>query len=410
MKVTRFYLFLSVLLLIFAILNFNCTNDSISSDLDNSLLKLDTLSITDIQISNYTVYPNIGLNSKLYLGKKNGIEAPYIFIKMTNPDPVNYWYILNDTNVNVDSVRLILYSEDTTLDHGELPNLYFSPDSHFNENVSNYSDFETFSFLNWLDLGTPTISKELDDSSNFINNKLVWSLDSFKNVLYDSLDSNLTRTFGLQFLSSDSNYLEIFSEEAGYQTTDPKVQIYYNFQSSINDTIIKDTTFRTIYSASDLSVIKLNQDIVDTNRICISSGLGLRAKVYASNFGDSIPYGSLIKYADLILPIDSLISAIDYKLILDPIKLDSVNSDLSIVYMNDPYEAYGFPYRVSNYTLSNSFSVSVKEYLQNLLLENVSSLGFKIIADESNDPFNSFWLDVSDNASKPIIKIVYVKN
>jgi len=388
----------------------NCSDDPISSSLDNSLLQLDTLSIRDINIQNYTVYPNIGLNSRLYLGAKNDIEAPFTFIKMTNPSPVNYWDILNDTNVNVDSIRFMVFSEDSTLNQERLPNLYYSPDSHFNENNSTYLDFENFSFPNWLDLGTPLLTQDFDDSSNFISAKLVWSLDSIKTSLNDTLDSNLTRTFGLQFISSDSNFIELYSEEANYQTTDPKVLIYYRFETTNSDTTILDTTFRTIFSASDLSVIKLNQNLIDTNSICLSSGLGLRAKVLTSISNELLPRGSLIKSANLILPIDSVNSENNFRLILDPIKFDSSSSDPHYVYLEDPYESYGFPYRTSNSTTNHSYTVSIKEYLQNLLYDNVNSLGFKIVPDENNDPFESSWLKISENTIKPTIKIIYVKN
>ena len=409
MKAIFFNWHYRLLFLFLTTLSFNCSNDPITSSLENSLLQLDTMSISSIDIENYTVYPNIGLNSRLYLGKKNQIEAPYTFIKMTNPSPVNYWYILNDTNVTVDSIRFMVFSEDSTLNEDALPNLYYSPDSHFNENKSTYLDFENFSFPNWLDLGIPSLIEELDDSSNFINTKLVWSLDSFRTALFDTTDSNFTRTFGMQLPSTDSNFIELFSEEAGYQTTDPKVLIYYRFESTSSDTTVFDTTYRTIYSSSDLSVIKLNQNLVDTSKICLSNGLGLRAKVYASISDEFLPVGSLIKSANLILPIDSTNSENNYMLILDPIKVDSSSSDPYNVYLQDPYESYGFPYRISNLTTNLSFTVSVKEYLQNLLVDNVSSLGFKIVADENNDPFESSWIKLSEDTMKPTIEIIYVK-
>lgn len=405
------YRWLDSLVLFFfsALLILSCSNDPITSVLENSNLKLDTLSISNVDISNYTVYPNIGLNSRLYLGTKNHIEVPYTFVQMTNPSPVNYWEILNDTIVSVDSVRFIVFTEDSTLDDVSLPNLFYSPDSHFNENKSTYLDFENFSFSNWLDLGSPSLINELDDSSNFINAKLVWSLDSFKTVLYDTLDSNLVRTFGMQFTSTDSNFIELYSEEAGYQTTDPKVVIYYRYETTNNDTIISDTTFRTIYSASDISIIKLNQDLVETNELCISNGLGIRAKLFANIDDHFIPSGSLIKSANLSIPIDSLKSDINLNLILDPIKIDSSQADPYLIYQEDPFESYGFPYRTSNLTNGSSYTVSIKEYLQNLHLRNVHNLGFKIIADENNNPFESTWIKVSENL-KPKIKIIYVKN
>ena len=150
---------------------------------------------------------------------------------METPSPVNYWAILKDTNVTVDSIRLEINSDDSTLTSQNVPNLYFSPDSHFSENNSTYLDFENLSFSSWKSLGLPKIKTNYNDSSNFIDTKLVWSIDTLKEALYDSLDTNLVRTFSLQFPTSDSNFIELLTEEAGYQTTDPKVLIYYRFET-----------------------------------------------------------------------------------------------------------------------------------------------------------------------------------
>ena len=397
----------SLFIVLFVFLS--CSDDPVFSDLEHSSLSLDTLSINGLDFQNYLVYPNNGSNSKLYLGKKNNIESTAIFISMETPSPVNYWAILKDTNVTVDSIRLEINSEDSTLTPQSVPNLYFSPDSHFNENNSIYLDFENLSFSSWKSLGLPQIITNYNDSSNFMDTKLVWSIDTLKEALYDTLDTNLVRTFSLQFPTSDSNFIELLSEEAGYQTTDPKVLIYYRFETLSEDTTIYDTTFRTIYSASDLSILKPDQNIVPSDKIGVSNGLGLRVKMFAQIPVDSFPAGCVIKSANLFIPIDSSMSDSNYRIIIDPIESVSQYIDSSTIYLEDPYRSYGSSYRISNFTTTDSYIISIKPYVQNVLLDNVINIGFKMVADENNNPFKSSWFDIGRLSNKPVIKIVYVK-
>ena len=124
---------------------------------------------------------------------------------------------------------------------------------------------------------------------------------------------------------------------------------------------------------------------------------------------DSFPPGCVIKSANLFISIDSSMSDSNYRIIIDPIESDFQYVDSSMIYLEDPYSSYGSPYRISNFTTNNSYIISIKPYVQNVLLENVNSLGFKIIADEDNNPFKSSWFDLARLNNKPVIEIVYVK-
>ena len=124
---------------------------------------------------------------------------------------------------------------------------------------------------------------------------------------------------------------------------------------------------------------------------------------------DSFSIGSVIKSANLFIPIDSSISDSNYKIIIDPIESDSQYVDSSVIYLEDPYISYGAPYRDFNFTTNDKYIISIKKYLQNFLLENVNSVEFKIVADSNNDPFKSSWFDLTELNNKPVIKIVYVK-
>jgi hypothetical protein len=231
-----------------------------------------------------------------------------------------------------------------------------------------------------------------------------------KDALYDTSDSNLVRTFALQFPDENSSFIELFSEEAASNVTDPQVLIYYHFDVSSSDTTIYDTNFVTIFSSSDLSIIKPKYSHADTSKIGLSSGLGLRAKMNISFSANDLLLldGALIKSANLEIPINTTISDSGYKIIIDPIQNDSSEYDPSNIFLNDPYLSYGSPYRVSNNTNGQNYVVSLKDYFQNIVLGNVNNIGYKIVGDDKNSPFQSVWFDLNDSTKKPQIKIVYV--
>ena len=92
--------------------SFRCTEKPINSDLSHLALSIDTLTIKGISAIPYSVAPNIGTNDKLYLGSKNELEIPVAFIGITDHYRWNDYY---DSTVTFDSVKFILYSNDTLL-------------------------------------------------------------------------------------------------------------------------------------------------------------------------------------------------------------------------------------------------------------------------------------------------------
>ena len=409
MKIRPFTMKISVAIL--CAFFWHCSEEPLSSELNHSTLYLDTLLINDVEFINYLIYPTLGSNEKLYLGTKDSIDIPITFIEMETPSYINYWGYLEDTNYTIDSIRLLLFSNDSSLEQESTPHLYFSPDSHFNENSSNHLDFDGLVLSDWIDVGKPRIKENILDTSNtFLYSQLIWSLDTLKDALYDTSDSNLVRTFALQFPDENSSFIELFSEEAASNVTDPQVLIYYHFDVSSADTTIYDTNFVTIFSSSDLSIIKPKYSHADTSKIGLSSGLGLRAKMNISFSANDLLLldGALIKSANLEIPIDTTISDSGYKIIIDPIQNDSSEYDPSNIFLNDPYLSYGSPYRVSNNTNGQNYVVSLKDYFQNIVLGNVNNIGYKIVGDDKNSPFLSVWFDLNDSTKKPQIKIVYV--
>ncbi|MDP6169113.1 MAG: hypothetical protein QF780_03820, partial [Candidatus Marinimicrobia bacterium] len=276
-----------------------------TSDLDHSGLVIDTLTIYDINTQNYNVAPNLGTNERLYLGNKNGLDIPVSFIEIPNS---LYWSFPFDSTIVVDSLRFIVYSKDSLLATSSTPNLFFHPDSQFDENSSTYLDFSGFSNSEWHDLGRPylrTNSDESDTSSetygDYLFTELVWNIDTLLTVLSDTLDSNLVwskpdlvRSFAMQFVNSDSNFIELFSEEATTGDRDPKVIMYYRLTDDSGDSTIIVDTSKIVYSNGDLSIIEPSEVVSDENFIWLSNGLGLRSVLNIPIAENFLPLGSVI--------------------------------------------------------------------------------------------------------------------
>ena len=116
----------------------------------------------------------------------------------------------------------------------------------------------------------------------------------------------------------------------------------------------------------------------------------------------------MIRKAQLTLPIDTSASSEGYNIIVDPID-ESVDT-ADVVFETDPYTGIGYPYRVSSDTEDGLFIISLKSFLQNITLGNETNLGFKVVANEKNDPFESIHFDLENESVKPILEIIYVAN
>ena len=383
-----------------------CTEQPIESDFDSNLI-IDTLSINNLNISNYSVPPNLSTNERLYIGEKNGIQIPFSFIKIGSS---NYWSYFNDSTVTLDSVQFKLYFNDSlkSSDLGPLE-LYFSPDSHFNENSSTYLDYEGFSISSWYALGAPTVLDKTDSSDFYTHSELVWGIDSLMPLLSDS---GITRTFALKFANSDSNFIELFSEEASIEEKDPKVVLYYRRTStSSTDSIIIDTLSNSIYSSADLSIFDPRNVGNVLSPISLSNGVGERVLLSFPFNTSSLQYSSVIRSANLIIPIAAANISEDYYIIIDPIENDSIsNIDSTNDFSEDPFTGIGYPYRLSNMPDSTEYIVSIKNILQNIILGNKNNYGFKIVSEEKNNPFDSILFLSNDSLTSPRIEIIYIYN
>ena len=383
-----------------------CSESPIESSFESNLI-VDTLTINNLEVYNYSVAPNLATNERLYVGEKNGIQIPFSLIKIGSS---SYWSYFSDSTVMVDSAQFKLYFNDSlkSADLGPLE-LYFSPDSHFNENLSTYLDFEGFSTSGWYALGSPLVFDKTDSSDSYIYSELVWSIDSLMSLLSDS---GITRTFALKFANSDSNFIELFSEEASVEEKDPKVILFYRrTTTSATDSIMIDTSFSSIYSSADLSIFDPSNIENSSRAYSLSSGVGDRVLLTVP-FNDSIlQYGSIIRSANLTIPLFSTNISQDFNIIIDPIEHDSLSNIDSIdVFSEDPYKGIGYPYRLSNMPDSTEYIVSLKNILQNIILGNEKNYGFKIVSEEKNNPFDSILFSRDDSLRSPKIEIIYIYN
>lgn len=413
---------------IFTFTVWHCSENPIQSNLSHSTLYLDTLTISEISGTNYWVAPNLGSNEKLYLGTKNGLNVPVSFIEIETPSP-NYWNYYYDSTITIDSLHFKLYTNDSLLGLKEvlLPSLYFKSGFHFDESENTYLDFSGFTISDWIELGSPRIKINTvkdtvfnsDDSvmtisDNYLSTELVWDIMSIiDNLTFSKNNNNNTplsstgeRTFAIY--NPQIGYFEAFSEEATTGEKDPKVLMYYRRSVITGDSTTIDTTSATIYSSGDLSIIEPNIIALDSTKLGLSNGLGLRSVMNISFSSDLLPAGSIIRSADLILPVDTILSAPSYTVILDPIDADSSAIDSASVYEKDPYHGIGYPYRASSDSENDLFIISIKNILQNIALDNETILGFKIVANEKNDPFESIWFDLHNSSVQPKVEILYV--
>ena len=152
--------------------------------------------------------------------------------------------------------------------------------------------------------------------------------------MYLLSDSGTTRTFAIKYPNNDSNYIELFSEEATTGDKDPKIVMSYrktNISSSDSTTI--DTLSNSIFSSADLSIFDPTgvPDLED--RPEINNGAGKRLHLMFPFDINSLKPGSIIRSANLIMPIDSSSLSNNFNIIIDPILNDSLmDIDTAIFY------------------------------------------------------------------------------
>ena len=108
--------------------------------------------------------------------------------------------------------------------------------------------------MDWYNLGQPSIINNTDTNNAYTYSELIWEIDTLAQVLADTAPS-VTRTFVIKFDNNDSNFIELFSEEASIEEKDPKVILFYRKTNIFTDDSVSiDFLSNSIYSSADLSI------------------------------------------------------------------------------------------------------------------------------------------------------------
>jgi len=405
------------------LLSWNCSEDPISVELDNSNLIIETLTLNNISAFNYLIPPNIGSSDRLYLGKNSGFSVPYCFIKIDSIGQFTSntgikWSAFLDSSITLnrlDSIHFKLFSNDSLLDNNSNLKLYLNLNFSFSEDSSTYLNInEDLLSEDWTLLGSPQFKSNNDTSGNFITTELIWNLTNFDSLLIwdniDTLNKNKSRVFAISS-DNDTSFLELLSRESSTGSTDPKINVYYrqNIILEENSTYSDTSLSATFYAYEDVSIIDPTSFIQgnsfsDSSVICINNGSGAQSILQIDFDSQTLPSNAIIRNAVIKLPLDSIRSDSGYQIIFNPVSKQFSPLD------SDPYLGLGAPYRVSSKTDGSSiFQISLKSFLQDVIYDKQLNMGFKIISSISNNPFKQIFINLNDLDNKPKIEITYVK-
>ena len=410
------------ILIALAFLFWNCSEDPLSVELDNSNLFIDTLSLSKISAYNYLIPPNIGSSDRLYVGEKSGFHVPYSLIKIDSVGQFTSntgikWSAFLDSSITlerVDSIHFKLFSNDSLFDDNSNLKLYLNCNFSFSEDSSTYLNInEDLVSEDWTLIGSPHIKSNIDTLGNYLSTELTWEMTNFDSlVIWDNIDTlneKKSRVFAIS--SDDTSFLEFLSKESSTGSTDPKINVYYRQNIIIEeDSTYSDTLLSaTFYSDGDVSIIDPTNFIQenpfsDSSVVCINNGSGAQSILQIDFDSETLPSNAIIRNAVLKLPLDSIRSDSGYQIIINPLSKQLSPLD------SDPYLGLGSPYRVSSKTDGSSiFQISLKSFLQDVIYDKQSNMGFKIISSISNNPFKKIFINLNDTQNKPKIEITYVK-
>ena len=406
----RFSLILTGLIVI-SVFNWQCAEEPIVADLSHLSQTADTLTLHSITGFTYQVPPEIGSIKRLYVGTKGELYFPFTFFKIHSyGSDGTGWDSLLDTAITIDSVRFKLYSNDSLISSDIGIHLYFLPDSFFSELESNYIDYPSFSFSEWVDLYGPSTSQVIDTTDTaeiYTETVLSWEISAVVETLTDTTDSNLVRTFGIGFPEMDSTFLEIYSREYSSGSQDPKIEVYYRQEMYVaSESSPIDTLMKTFYTVGDLSIVNPGEGYdVSPGEIAVSQGKGFRSIVNIPFDSLTLPEFSLIRSAKLILKQGSDTTNA-FGIAMQPLGegLDTTET----IFDNDPYQELG-AYSSSSTIVDGKFEISLKSFLQSILMvDTLKNVGMKLSSGLSSDLFETARFDLLSDTDPARVEILYV--
>ena len=407
----RFSLILTGLIVI-SVFNWQCAEEPIVADLSHLSQTADTLTLHSITGFTYQVPPEIGSIKRLYVGTKGELYFPFTFLTIHSyGSDGTGWDSLLDTAITIDSVRFKLYSNDSLISSDIGIHLYFLPDSFFSELESNYIDYPSFSFSQWVDLDRPSISQVIDTTDTaqiYAETVLSWEISEVLPTLMDTTDSNLVRTFGIGFPENlDSTFLEIYSREYSSGSQDPKIEVYYRQEMYVaSESSPIDTLMKTFYTVGDLSIVYPGEGYdVLPGEIAVSQGKGFRSIVNIPFDSLTLPEFSLIRSAKLILKQGSDTTNA-FGIAMQPLNegLDTTET----IFDNDPYQELG-AYSSSSTIVDGKFEISLKSFLQSILMvDTLKNVGMKLSSGLSSDLFETARFNLLSDTDPARVEILYV--
>ncbi|MBT3937114.1 MAG: hypothetical protein HOF45_05670 [Candidatus Marinimicrobia bacterium] len=396
------YLPMSVIVLS---LSWQCAENTIDNDLNHVGLNLDTLTVYTVNGSSYQTPPEIGTLKYLYYGSDSTYNIDYnLFTIKDRATNGQYWSTFLDTNIQVDSMALLLTSNDSSQLINYISNIGFSFEFSFDEYADNYTTLDT-SLSEWTQLGSPTI-EVVNDTSNFYeqtNYKL--DISQLTTTLTDTTDSNLVRSFKMITSSSVDSIYRTYSRNYSNGILGPRIVVHYTLTTTTDDTTTIDTLESTFISDSDLSVLAGNQDdeSVSYSEWLVGSGSGYKSVMVFDYDSLDLPQNSLIRSANLYFYASNSVTG-GYN-----INAYAINIDTTIVgqwFPEDPFTGNASFISSASY-VNDMFKFSMKNFLQNITLGNVSNYGIILKSNDSNDPFITVEIDSDNHVNDTRLEILY---
>lgn len=402
-KLVGFGLCLSLVLLLAG-----CEENAIPLDLDNTPMKLDTVSFPVNDLISYQSPPEMGKSDYLYFGEKNGYKHPYGLIKIDTYDQYDIVNIsvFNDSLIEVDSLNLTLFSvTNTVTDLATFQLRYFpnGPDSLFNELSTHYNNFDPSIASDII-----TTARLQVDATDTVNTNYILNFSFGPDILDSFIDTSTTnhnRTFLIEPVNDLNDLFTFYSRENSVDK-EPQITVFYRRFSG--DSTIVDTLQLVFRTALDLTVtIPKKLSARDTTEIAIGQAKGLKTLAFVDFNSFELPPEAVIKTADLIFyTIED--TASKFTIVSYPIAIVGDYQNFKS-YPEDPFDM-NLNYFRSTARINNRFDIETRNFVADVSDGKTQNYGFKLYASSYNDPFQTVYLyGVDSDSLAPYLRIQYVE-
>jgi len=403
-----------VLWLVLVTLVVSCNEEPIPYGSSDTSINIDTLTVSSIYSVSYQIPPQMGNNTKLYIGRKEGYESPLSLIEIYSRSagiPSNMFSSYADSSVTIDSAIFSISLAVDSIPVTSTFSLFYFPfggDSLFHETQSNYLNLSESELLADAQLiGQEPLVEVFVDSNTVIPPQLSYHLPrEVVDYLADTSGVNDNRTF---LLKAD-DVLDVMIPFASRETGNgPRITLYYRrFAVNSEGDTLTDTSRVTFVARKDMSLI-IPGELTDQDTTLVSVGRakGLNAIIQINLDPLTLPELTVIKSAELVFNSSDAVPGGDFGIIAYPL-IDTVDISSFQFHESDPY-AVNPVYPMSATLLGGQLKVQIRSFLQAVHFDRISNLGIKFIPNSTNDPFQvvHFYTNEQDTLT-PYLKIQYV--